>query len=137
MADFTGERLPVGFDPRTSNPLDLQSIPYRNRAGMRPPAVPIYGPGQGFIATPFTLAAGATLLLRSAEDRNYMLIQNSNTSAGILYIGIGYAPALGTGLQIVIGGYYEPYTPSSDDIWLFSPVACAGLMLLCIPVQAT
>jgi hypothetical protein len=62
------------------------------------------------------VAAGA--LIRNAEKRNYILIQN--TGAANLYVGFGLNPTQNNGLVIVPGGNYEPLKVPQNDIYIAS-----------------
>ena len=68
-------------------------------------------------------------LVRYAEKRNYLLIQN--TGITVLYVGFGSLPTAANGLQIPAGGNYEPLKVPQNDIFLASQSGTAtGVIIL-------
>jgi len=78
------------------------------------------------------VAAGAravNVLPQNQGFRNALIIRNASTSAGPLLIGLGYAPTgvLDCDVELAPGAYlFQDYTPSQDDIWLYSNTGAAA-----------
>lgn len=77
----------------------------------------------------FNATNAASLLLRTQEERTYLLIQN--LSANDFYVGIGYQPTPTTGVLLPAGAVYEPFQVPQNDIWVLGSVAAAqtGVLL--------
>jgi hypothetical protein len=71
----------------------------------------------------------AALLLRSQEERTYVLIQN--LSVADIYVGIGYQPTPTTGVLLPAGAVYEPFQVPQNEIWVLGSQAAAqaGVLL--------
>jgi hypothetical protein len=72
-------------------------------------------------------------LIRPAEERTYIIIQNTS-AANQLIVGIGYAPVNNgtsvTGLILAAnGGNYEPSAIPQGDIWLLGSAANTGFVV--------
>lgn len=84
--------------------------------------------------TPIFGVIGTTAqLVRPAESRTYILVQNTSI-ANQLFVGIGYAPVNNgtsvTGLILAAnGGNYEPSVIPQQDIWLLGSGANTGFVL--------
>jgi hypothetical protein len=67
------------------------------------------------------------VLIRKAESRTYLIIQNTSV-ANTLIVAFGYAPQIiaggATGLILLAnGGNYEPSVIPQEDVWVVSAVA--------------
>lgn len=77
---------------------------------------------------PITGSVGTTpILARAAEERTYVIIQNTS-AANQLFVGVGYQPVnTGAGVTGLIlaanGGNFEPGVIPQQDIWLLGSAA--------------
>jgi hypothetical protein len=67
------------------------------------------------------------LLIRKAEERTYLLLQNTSV-ANSLFFAMGYPPQVVAGgstgfILLANGGNYEPNKISQEDIWVVATVA--------------
>lgn len=56
-------------------------------------------------------------LVLNAQARTYLIVQN-NDAAATVYFGVGFSPSASLGIQIIPGGFYEPYQVPQGDIFL-------------------
>lgn len=82
------------------------------------------------ISIPFATQAAA-FLLRPAEKRYYILIENVDAAA-TLFIGVGQQPvANAIGFQLNPGGSFSPAWAPQEDIWVIgSAVPTRGYMIV-------
>jgi hypothetical protein len=81
----------------------------------------------------FGTVGTTAVLVRPAEERTYIIIQNTS-AANQLIVGIGYQPVNNgtsvTGLILAAnGGNYEPSAIPQGDIWLLGSAANTGFVV--------
>jgi hypothetical protein len=86
------------------------------------------------LRAPFNLTAAAAAILvlpKVDQQRTFLSIRNSSTSAGILFIGLGFAPQdASTALfELATGGtlLFDVAVPQ-DEVWLFSTAGSLGMV---------
>jgi len=81
----------------------------------------------GAVNADVSVGVTSTLLAAGNTSRNYLLIQNKSTVT--IYVSIGGAAVLNTGVQIVAGGYWEPLIPPNAAVY---GITAAGTALTCV-----
>lgn len=76
-----------------------------------------------FVSQPFTVGV-EPLLIRTREDRTYLMIVNTSGAAAI-YLGFDFQPTSLNGVILTAGGAYEPYQVPTNDIWIAASIAGA------------
>lgn len=83
-----------------------------------------------FLMQAFTTVPNVPQLIRQREDRTYFLMQN--TGANTLFIGFDFHPSATVGLNLVSGGFAEPFQVPTNDIWVMSTLATTGILIYSI-----
>lgn len=86
------------------------------------------------LRTPFTAVAAAAAILvlpKVDQQRTILTIRNSSTSAGVLFIGLGFAPTGATDalFELAVGGQiiFDVAVPQ-DEVWLASTAGSLGVV---------
>lgn len=83
-----------------------------------------------FIQSAFSADNAASQMLRQREFRNYLLIQNTDSS-GNLYVSFGQAATALSSIIIGPGGYYEPRVVPQNEIYILgNEAAVTGVVII-------
>jgi hypothetical protein len=100
--------------------------------GMPPPGGSVAPDAQGILQptqanqsnwqTIVFMAGLSVVKVQDFTYRKFFLIQNKS-AVGTMYVGFGYEPNAGNGLELSPGVGYEPFNYPINDIWVLGTVA--------------
>lgn len=103
---LTGMTQRLGHDPRVAGQSPSPSGAPGSEANL---------PALNMVHRKFTLSTTSELISPYTPDREYLFIQNIGTVAA--WIGVGALPSIGDGVEIPVGGYWEPWRVPASALY--------------------